>query len=337
MKQQKLKRWRRLLAGVILGAVLALTGCSTSSVKSVKSKIKNPVTKKTTTVQASTASDLTQIPAYSGSAYVALNDNKPNFTDSDLTTKSYEHYSDLDSLGRCGVAMACVGKDTMPKSGEQRGSISSVTPTGWHNARYEFVDGKMVYNRCHLIAHQLTDENANEKNLITGTRSLNIDGMLPFENMVADYVKETGNHVIYRVTPIFQGSELVARGVQMEGESVEDKGEGVLFNVYCYNVEPGVTIDYATGYTQADGTKGSTGSSNNTSSGSSTSTTSSSTNTSSQDDTVQTYVLNTNNHKFHKPDCTAVSHMADKNKQTVNAKRSDLISQGYTACGICKP
>ncbi|MCH4072329.1 DNA/RNA non-specific endonuclease [Pseudoramibacter sp.] len=335
MKSDSFTRWRRLFAGVILGAALALTGCSAGTVNKVKSKIKNPVTKKTTTVQAATATDLSQIPAYSGNPYVALNNNKPNFTDSDLTTSSYEHYSDLDSLGRCGVAMACVGKDTMPKAGEQRGSISSITPTGWHNARYDFVDGKMVYNRCHLIAHELTDENANAKNLITGTRTLNIDGMLPFENMVTDYIKETGNHVLYRVTPIFQGNELVARGVQMEGESVEDKGQGVLFNVYCYNVEPGVTIDYATGYTQADGTKGSASTSGSTAS--SNSTAASTASTASQDDTVQTYVINTNNHKFHKPDCSAVAHMADKNKQTVNAKRSDLISQGYTACGICKP
>ena len=328
MKKMTIRSMSRLLIGVVLSAVLVLSGCG-GTTSSSSSSADNPVTDSTTVVDTKTASDVSQIPAYSGDPYVALNGNKPNFSDSDLTTKSYEHYSDLDSLGRCGTAMACIGKDTMPKSGEKRGSISEVRPTGWHNARYDFVDGKMVYNRCHLIAHELTDENANEKNLITGTRSMNVDGMLPFENMVADYIKETGNHVIYRVTPIFQGNELVARGVQMEGESVEDKGDGVLFNVYCYNVEPGVTIDYATGYTCADGTGGSSSSSS-----SSAASTSSS---SSQDETVQTYVINKRNKKFHKPDCSGVAHMSEANKQTVNAKRSDLINQGYSPCGICKP
>ena len=330
MKNKTNVFWHRLAVGIVLSAVLVLSGCG-GAAGSQSFDSKNPVTKRTTQVNAKTAADLSQIPNYSGDPYVALNGNKPNFTDSDLTTKSYEHYSDLDSLGRCGVAMACIGRDTMPKAGEKRGSISEVKPTGWHNARYDFVDGKMVYNRCHLIAHELTAENANEKNLITGTRSMNVDGMLPFENMVADYVKETGHHVIYRVTPIFQGNELVARGVQMEGESVEDKGDGILFNVYCYNVEPGVTIDYATGYTRADGS-GSTDSASP--SNSSTADTSA---TSSQDDTVQTYVINKRNKKFHKPDCSGVAHMSEANKQTVNAKRSDLINQGYSPCGICKP
>lgn len=329
MKNQTRSFWRRLILGVALSAVLALSGCGGTTGSSTSSS-KNPVTDSTTNVNVKTAVDLSQIPAYSGDPYVALNGNKPNFSDADLTTSSYEHYSELDSLGRCGTATACIGKDTMPKAGEKRGSISEVKPTGWHNARYDFVDGKMVYNRCHLIAHELTAENANEKNLITGTRSMNVDGMLPFENMVADYVKETGHHVIYRVTPIFQGSELVARGVQMEGESVEDKGEGILFNVYCYNVEPGVTIDYATGYTRADGTGGTSASS--TSSGTADTSTSN-----SQNETVQTYVINKRNKKFHKPDCSGAAKISAANKQTVNAKRSDLINQGYSPCGICKP
>lgn len=329
MKKMTIRSMSRVLIGVVLSAVLVLSGCG-GTTSSSSSSTDNPVTDSTTVVDTKTAADLSQIPAYSGDPYVALNGNKPNFSDSDLTTKSYEHYSDLDSLGRCGTAMACIGKDTMPKAGEKRGSISEIKPTGWHNASYDFVDGKMVYNRCHLIAHELTDENANEKNLITGTRSMNVDGMLPFENMVADYIKETGNHVIYRVTPIFQGNELVARGVQMEGESVEDKGGGVLFNVYCYNVEPGVTIDYATGYTHADGTGGTTSSSASSSAASTSS-------SGSQDETVQTYVINKRNKKFHKPDCSGVAHMSEANKQTVNAKRSDLISQGYSPCGICNP
>lgn len=188
---------------------------------------------------------LENIPAYSGQAYVAVNGNEPFFTQEDLTTTSYETYAPLDGLGRCGPAEACVGQDLMPT--EPRGRISSVKPTGWQVSKYDFVDGQSLYNRCHLIGYQLTAENANRQNLITGTRYLNVTGMLPFENLVADYVRETGNHVLYRVTPIFDGTELVARGVLMEGWSVEDSGQGVCFNVYCYNVQPGVIIDYATG------------------------------------------------------------------------------------------
>ena len=188
---------------------------------------------------------LSDIPEYSGSPYVPVNGNVPYFTEDDLTDVSFESYSDLDSLGRCGVAYASVSTDTMPT--EKRGSIGDVKPTGWVNVKYDFVDGKYLYNRCHLIGYQLTAENANERNLITGTRYFNVQGMLPFENLTADYIKETGNHVLYRVTPIFEGDNLVASGVLMEAESVEDEGEGLLFCVYVYNVQPGVTIDYATG------------------------------------------------------------------------------------------
>ena len=190
--------------------------------------------------------DMSNIPDYDGtSAYAVIDRNQPSFTEEDYTTESYEYYSDLDSLGRCGVAEACVGVDLMPT--EERESISSVHPTGWVQNQYDFVDGKSLYNRCHLIGFQLTGENANEKNLITGTRYMNVDGMLPFENEVADDVASTGNHVLYRVTPAFVGSELVARGVEMEAYSMEDDGRGVCFHVYCYNVQPGVEIDYATG------------------------------------------------------------------------------------------
>ena len=185
------------------------------------------------------------IPAYAGDPYVTINDNVPQFLETDLATSSYEYYSDLDDLDRCGVVYACIGTDLMPT--EERGNIGSVKPSGWHTVKYDIVDGKYLYNRCHLIGYQLSGENANINNLITGTRYLNVEGMLPFENMVADYVKETGNHVLYRVAPVFEGDNLVASGVQIEAQSVEDQGEGILFNVYCYNVQPGVTIDYATG------------------------------------------------------------------------------------------
>ena len=192
------------------------------------------------------AVSLQEVPAFSGEPYVVIGDGLPLFDQEDITAVSYEFYSELDSLGRCGYTMACIGKDLMPT--DDRESISQVKPTGWKQKQYDFVDGKSLYNRCHLIGFQLTGENANERNLITGTRYMNVDGMLPFENMVADYIWETGNHVLYRVTPIFQGDELVARGVQMEAYSVEDSGEGICFHVYVYNNQPGVTIDYATGH-----------------------------------------------------------------------------------------
>ena len=185
------------------------------------------------------------VPAFSGEPYVVINNNQPEFTDEDITTESYEYYAPLDSLGRCTYTMACIGLDLMPT--EDRGSISQVKPTGWVQAQYDFVDGKSLYNRCHLIGFQLTGENANERNLITGTRYMNVEGMLPFENMVADYIRYSGNHVLYRVTPVYDGNNPVARGVQMEAWSVEDDGDGICFNVFCYHVEPGVEIDYATG------------------------------------------------------------------------------------------
>lgn len=191
------------------------------------------------------AVSLSSIPAFAGSPYVAVNDNVPYFSDDDYTTQSYEYYSDLDNLGRCGIAMACIGQDLMPT--EDRGSIGQVKPTGWHTVKYDCVDGKYLYNRCHLIGFQLSGENANTKNLITGTRYMNVDGMLPFENMVADFVKETNYHVLYRVTPIYDGKNLVANGVQMEAYSVEDDGDGICFNVFVYNAQPQISIDYATG------------------------------------------------------------------------------------------
>ena len=194
--------------------------------------------------------DFSALPPYSGEPYISVCGGDPDFSEDEITSVSYEYYSELDALGRCGVCIASVGQDIMPT--EKRGSIGQVKPTGWHTVKYDFVDGKYLYNRCHLIGFQLTGENANRRNLITGTRYLNVEGMLPFENMVADYVKETGNHVMYRVTPIFVGDELLARGVHIEAESVEDGGDGIMFNVFCYNVQPGVVLDYATGEGMAD-------------------------------------------------------------------------------------
>ena len=188
---------------------------------------------------------LDDIPAYSGEPYIVISDNQPDFTLDDFTLEAFEEYSELDYLGRCGVAYANICMELMPT--EPRGEIGMIKPSGWQTAKYDIVDGKYLYNRCHLIGFQLAGENANERNLITGTRYMNVDGMLPFENMVADYVEETGNHVLYRVTPIYSGSDLVAYGVLMEAISVEDEGEGVCFCVFVYNVQPGITIDYTTG------------------------------------------------------------------------------------------
>lgn len=271
---------------------------------------------------------LDSIPDYSGSPYVTVNDNHPDFSDADLITTSFESYSELDSLGRCGVAYACVSTDTMPT--EERGSIGQIKPSGWHTVRYDCVDGKYLYNRCHLIGYQLTAENANEKNLITGTRYLNVEGMLPFENMVADYIKETDNHVIYRVTPIFDGDSLIASGVLMEAESVEDKGEGICFNVFCYNVQPGITIDYGTGGSALS-------ESSTTAAEESTFSESASADSAQEDSIEQTYILNTSTHKFHYPSCSSVEDIKESNKQTYNGLRDDLIAQGYEPCGQCKP
>lgn len=193
------------------------------------------------------AVDPSSLPAYSGTAYTIVNDNQPNFSSAELTTQGYEKYSSLDSLGRCGVALASCGKEIMPGANEERGSISGIKPSGWIQAKYDGISGGYLWNRCHLLGWQLSAENANRQNLITGTRYMNINGMLPFENMVADYIRETGNHVAYRVTPIFEGNNLVCSGVQMEAYSIEDEGESICFNVYCYNVQPGITINYATG------------------------------------------------------------------------------------------
>ncbi len=250
------------------------------------------------------------IPEYDGtSPYTVLNGNVPDFTESDWTTSSYEYYSELDELGRCGYAIASIGTDLMPT--EARGSISSVKPTGWQSVQYDVVDGKSLYNRCHLIGFQLTGENANKQNLITGTRYLNVVGMLPFENMVCDYVKETENHVLYRVTPIFDGDNLVADGVQMEGWSVEDEGEGVCFNIFCYNVQPGVEIDYATGESRLGAD--------------------------AYDGVEMSYVLNTGTKKFHDPDCSSVADIGEGKRQDYTGTRELLIAQGYAPCGRCGP
>lgn len=192
---------------------------------------------------------LDEIPEYTGEPYIAIDHNAPTFTEKEKASDSFETYSKLDSLGRCGTAFANVSRETMPA--QERGSIGQVKPSGWHTVKYDNVDGKYLYNRCHLIGYQLTGENANPQNLMTGTRYLNMEGMLPFENMVADYIKETGNHVLFRVKPVFEGDDLIATGVEMEGLSVEDQGEGISFHVFAFNIQPGIQIQYATGESKA--------------------------------------------------------------------------------------
>ena len=289
-----------------------------------------------TEITTASSFSLSDVPAYSGKAYISVNGNVPYFTAAELTTTSFETYSDLDTLGRCGVTYACIGQDLMPT--EERGSIGMVKPTGWHTVRYdELVDGKYLYNRCHLIGYQLTGENANTQNLITGTRYLNIEGMLPFENMVADYIQETNNHVLYRVIPIFEGNNLLANGVLMEGYSVEDKGAGVSYCVFAYNVQPGIEIDYATGESKlADGAQ-------QEEQKTATVTPTPSPEPEKQEPATGSeasqadYILNTNTKKFHYPTCSSVNDMKEKNKQEFFGTRDEAISNGYSPCGRCKP
>lgn len=299
------------------------------------------------------------IPAYDGKAYVAVNNNEPFFTDSDMTTTAFENYSDLDSLGRCGVAYANICRDIMPT--EERGKIGMIKPSGWHTVKYDVIKDRYLYNRCHLIGYQLAGENANPKNLITGTRYLNVEGMLPFENLVADYVNNTGNHVLYRVTPMFSGSNLVANGVLIEAKSVEDNGGGILFNVYCYNVQPGVGINYENGDSWLDGTApqeqsaqtgaaqnggsqssdgsqagasaGDTGSSGSiTGSAASGSDTSPAENSVSDSSNSKTMVhITATGKKYHRAGCRTLK------KSDTEVTLDEAKSMGLSPCGICNP
>ena len=308
------KKYRVWPAGAVLCLSAVLTACDAADGRwTGTAEVPDPA------VQAESVDTIAEVPEYDGVPYVEINDNEPEFTEEELTTVSYEEYSELDPLGRCGTAEACIGEDLMPDG--EREDISEVEPTGWENREYDIVDGGYVYNRCHLIGFQLSGENANEENLITGTRYMNTEGMLPFENMVAEYVQETDNHVMYRVTPVFEGNDLVASGVQMEAESVEDDGEGICFNIYVYNVQPGIEIDYATGDSReapenetseeggADGIRQET----------------------------QEYILNTNTKKFHRPSCSSIASMKEENRQEFAGTREELKAQGYEPCGNCKP
>lgn len=298
------------------------------------------------------AANVDDLPAYNGELSVEINAGQPGFTEQESAPEAadepFEQYSPLDELGRCETAYALVGPETLPD--KPRGDISNVHPSGWKQARYDTIDQEALYNRSHLIAHQLAGEDANERNLITGTRTMNVEGMLPYEELVGDYVRETGNHVLYRVTPVFEGNELVARGVQMEGLSVEDGGRAVRFNVFVYNIEPGIEIDYATGDSHPsdavvevssndainEGTEGKKGPSNGSASrksGSSQETSSAE----SSEGVEKSYVLNTNTRKFHDPSCASADDIAGSNRQDYVGTRDALIADGYEPCGRCNP
>lgn len=294
-----------ILLAVVNGTFIS--GCS--------SKQKN-INSEQVTEDKTETTDITSL-KYQGKAYTVINDNNPDFTESDMSTDSFETYGELDGLRRCTTAYANIGRDLMPT--EKRGTIGEVKPSGWQTVKYDNVDGNYLYNRCHLIGYQLTGENANEKNLITGTRYLNVEGMLPFENMVADYIKETDNHVLYRVTPVFEGDNLVANGVQMEAKSIEDNGDGILFNVFCFNVQPGISIDYSNGKSHLDASV------------------SESDSEASDSANIQTYILNTNTKKFHKESCSSAKNMKSSNRQEYKGKRQELIDMGYEPCSVCKP
>ncbi len=302
-KNGKKKEKRLLLAGSL--ALLLLAGCGQGEA----------VRQNATQAEDTGEISLEKIPAYNGEPYVVLENNQPDFTKEEFSEETFESYSELDSLNRCGTAEANIGQELMPT--EERESISEVKPSGWVNKKYDNVDGGYLYNRCHLIGYQLTGENANEKNLITGTRYMNTEGMLPFENQVADYVEDTGNHVLYRVTPVYDGDDLVASGVQMEAESVEDQGEGISFNVYVYNIQPGIEIDYATGESFPEGEWA--------------------VDFSREENSRETYILNTNTQKFHKPSCSSVQNMKEENKKIYTGTKAELQEEGYEPCGNCKP
>lgn len=319
------KKYRVWTAGAVLCLSAALTACGAADgTWTGTAGVPDPA------VQAESADTIAEVPEYDGVPYVEINDNEPEFTEAELTTESYEEYSELDPLGRCGTAEACIGEDLMPDG--EREDISEVEPTGWENREYDIVDGGYVYNRCHLIGFQLSGENANEENLITGTRYMNTEGMLPFENMVAEYVQETDNHVMYRVTPVFEGDDLVASGVQMEAESVEDDGAGICFNIYVYNVQPEIIIDYSTGANWAD-----TDSGNEKTADISAADDSDAENGEDQEPKEQTYILNKNTKKFHKPECSSVDDIKAENKSGFTGTREELIEDGFDPCGKCRP
>ena len=346
---------KAIIASLLLVFSIALSSCTIETIETVDA---TPIQESSTATSISDATSLPsvyindiEIPAYSGDAYTEINNNEPFFTKSDITTNEFETYSDLDRLGRCGVAFANISNYTMPT--EERGKIGQVKPSGWHSIRYDNVDGKYLYNRCHLIGYQLAAENANKKNLITGTRYLNIVGMLDYENKVAEYVKTTNNHVLYRVTPIFYEQDLVSRGVLMEGYSVEDSGAGIKFNIFAYNIQPDININYATG----DSCLASTGKPGMTidnmeveeenddeslSDVTNIVISESTSNPNMNGHDIGTYespvfVVNKRTKKYHTQDCKWAAKISEIDRDTIIGEPSYLERLGYVPCKTCKP
>ena len=323
-----------LVAGIALAGsrIPALTNLlSGNSVKASMSLSKDSLPAK----NLSDKSIRETIPAYSGTPYCEINNGKPKFKKSEIKTKAYERLGDLDSQGRCTEALACLGKEIMPGRDQERGSISEVHPTGWHSVQYKSVSGGSLYNRCHLIGWQLTGNDAVDRNLITGTRYMNVEGMEPFESEVAEYLRSTGNHVMYRVTPVFKGDEELARGVHMEAMSVEDGSSGISFNIYCYNVQPKIQLNYKTGESKSTISGDANG--YRTQRNGKTYSTKPIKSTSGKKSTGTKYIVNTNTRKFHKPDCYSVKRMSEANTLKTNESRNKLISEGYDPCGNCHP
>ncbi len=323
----KIKKYRLLLPIALAAVILSFSGCPKTAMEQPSLQARSQqetspeASPQTPCLPSCTDRPYTgsaDFPPYAGQPYTEVHDNLPYFSEGDLTDQSFETYGELDELGRCRTAFACIGTDLMPT--QERGSIGSVKPSGWHTVKYpEIIEDNYLYNRCHLIGYQLSGENANERNLITGTRYLNLQGMLPLENMVADYVTSSGNHVLYRVTPVFDGDNLIASGVLIEALSVEDSGEGISFCVYAYNIQPGVDIDYATGESRPGAE--------------------------APQETLpyetppqnSLYILNTNTLKFHRPSCKSVEQIKEKNKKEYSGTRDEVISQGYAPCKNCEP
>lgn len=334
-----MKYYKNIIGILLLSVVFTLSGCNISDLNKQEK-----------------AAEIIENNGYNNEPYEVIHDNEPEFTEKEKkNTKAFEEYAPLDSLGRCGVAFANICKEIMPT--EKRGAIGQVKPSGWHTVKYDIVDGKYLYNRCHLIGYQLAGENANEKNLITGTRYLNMEGMLPFEDQVADYVQDTGNHVLYRVTPQYEGDNLVAEGVQMEGYSVEDQGEGICFNIFAYNVQPGISIDYKSGDSEqtetGENVQGGAGGANLSEDGQTQQATGNKTPKNKKaeksndmdevsgegktDAEKKEYIINTNTKKFHDPSCSSVKDTLAKNRKAVTESRDILVQQGYEPCKKCKP
>ena len=298
---------KKYLSYILIYMLLTLTACNNTSIEIANTSYVENISNDSTIF----VKNNIEIPEYDGNPSVIINNNVPFFKQSDITTEPFEIYSDLDSLDRCGVVFANICKDIMPT--EERGKIGHIKPSGWHTIKYnDIIDGNYLYNRCHLIGYQLSGENDNIKNLITGTRYLNIEGMLPYENIVADYVKNTNNHVLYRVTPIFEKNNLVANGVTIEAYSVEDNGKGICFNVYCYNVQPNITIDYASGNSKLNEKI-----------------------LLDDNENQFQYVLNTKSKKIHNKNCSSIFDMNEKNKEYTTKTMTELLEDGYTPCQNC--